>query len=50
MRAAIDHFRLRPQTGAVPGIDLAGMPAELMQQISAMLAGRGIATPVARRA
>jgi methyl-accepting chemotaxis protein len=52
MRAAINHFRLRnagPVAGA--GLDLAGVPPALMQQISAMLAERGIAAPpMARRA
>ena len=48
MRNAIDHFRLRPQTGGMTGIDLAGMPADLMQQITAMLAGRGVAVPQKR--
>jgi len=48
MRSAIDHFRLRPQEGGLGGIDLAGVPAELMQQISAMLSGRGVALPQKR--
>ena len=50
MRAVIDHFRLRPQAGGVAGIDLSAVPAELMQQISAMLSSRGVAVPQKRRA
>ena len=52
MRAAIARFRLRaPARGADGTLDLTGMPADLMQQISAMLAGAGIdAAKVARRA
>ena len=52
MRAAIARFRLRaPARGADGTLDLTGMPADLMQQISAMLSGAGIdAAKVARRA
>jgi methyl-accepting chemotaxis protein len=50
MRGAIDHFRLRPQAGGAAGLDLAAVPAELMQQISAMLASRGVAVPQKRTA
>jgi methyl-accepting chemotaxis protein len=48
MRAALDHFRLRPATGAMGGLDLSAVPAELMQQISAMLNSRGVAVPQKR--
>lgn len=49
MRTAINHFRLKePPKGS--GLDLAGVPAELMSQITAMLAGRGIVTAQKRSA
>ena len=51
MRAEIDHFTLRAAALAPP-VDLAGLPVELMDRISAMLQGRGVALPpaMARRA
>jgi methyl-accepting chemotaxis protein len=51
MRAEIDHFTLRAVVLA-PRVDLAGLPVELMDRISAILQGRGVALPpaMARRA
>ena len=51
MRAEIDHFTLRAAALA-PAVDLAGLPVELMDRISAMLQGRGVTLPpaMARRA
>ena len=51
MRAEIDHFSLRAAAVAPP-VDLAGLPVELMDRISAMLQGRGVTLPpaLARRA
>ena len=51
MRTAIARFRLRASAKPAGTLDLTGMPADLMQQISAMLAGAGIdAAKVAKRA
>ena len=52
MRKAIDHFRLRAGVKAGGNLDLSGVPAELMGQINAMLASRGIsaAEPLRKRA
>lgn len=46
MRAEINHFHLRAAPVASP-VDLAGLPAELMDRISAMLHGRGVSLPPA---
>ena len=46
MRAEINHFHLRAAPVAPP-VDLAGLPAELMDRISAMLHGRGVSLPPA---
>ena len=50
MRDSLAQFQLRKSATPTGGLDLAGLPADLMQQISAMLGNHGIAAPVARRA
>ena len=45
MRAAIGRFRLAASTGSVAGLNLTGLPSDLMDKISTMLAGHGVALP-----
>jgi len=45
MRAAIGRFRLKASTASVTGLNLSGLPSDLMDKISTMLAGRGVSLP-----
>lgn len=49
MRAAINHFRLRRPAKPNGPLNLEGLPTDLMDKISTMLAGRGIALPEAEK-
>ncbi|MEZ5755752.1 MAG: methyl-accepting chemotaxis protein [Paracoccaceae bacterium] len=49
MRAAINHFRLRRPEKPNGPLNLEGLPSDLMDKISTMLAGRGIALPEAEK-
>jgi len=53
MRKALARFKLRQEQPAAGPLDLSNVPPDLMQQISAMLANRGVpanATPLPRSA
>jgi len=45
MRAAIGRFKLKASTAPVGGLNLSGLPLDLMDKIGSMLAGRGVSVP-----